>query len=229
MTSQLPSGRGSSRPSHISLVEPLRPEWPSCRPIFAVDRRWTKRVIAAHWSRCPSVHSPGQPGVIRPSGDTQVISVITRPAPPRALDPRWTRWNSPGTPSSALYMSIEETMTRFFSLSGPIRAGVNIAGTLGGAPDSMAVFAIGRAAGGYGGSSPREITARRANSLSIRAANSSSRSLRFAKVIRRDRVSRLKANCAGSCPAYMPMFSNHSSEACAARWVDSTTGLRSAW
>src|SRR5580704_11788986 len=163
MTSQLPSGRGSSRPSHISLVEPLRPEWPSCRPIFAVDRWCTKRVIAAHRSRCSSVHSPGQPGVIRPSGDTQAISVITRPAPPRALDPRWTRWNSPGTPSSALYMSIDETMTRLFSSSGPIRAGVNIAGTLGGyggfvgfpgelgAPDTVAVCAIGRAAGGYGG------------------------------------------------------------------------------
>ena len=37
MTGQLPSGSGSSMPSHISRVEPLRPEWPSCRPIRAVD------------------------------------------------------------------------------------------------------------------------------------------------------------------------------------------------
>ena len=36
MTSQLPARSGSSMPSHISLVEPLRPEWPSCRPILAV-------------------------------------------------------------------------------------------------------------------------------------------------------------------------------------------------
>src|ERR1700730_1330686 len=123
MTSQLPSGSGSSVPSHISPVEPLRPEWPSCRPIFAVDRWWTKRVIAAHRSRCSSVHSPGQPSVIRPSGDTQVISVITRPAPPRALDPRWTRGNSPGTPSSALYMSIDEAGQLFVGAGGRVGAG----------------------------------------------------------------------------------------------------------
>ena len=45
--------------------------------------------------------------------------------------------------------------------------------------------------------------------------------------MRRERVSRLKTSWAGSWSAYIPMFSNHSSEACAARWVDSTTGRRS--
>ena len=67
---------------------------------------------------------------MRPSGDTQTISVITRPAPPRAFEPRWTRWKSPGTPSTAEYMSIGETMTRFFSSSAPIRNGWNIAGAV---------------------------------------------------------------------------------------------------
>ncbi len=103
-------------------------------------------------------------------------------------------------------MSIGETMIRFFSSSGPIRDRLE--------------HRRGR---------PRARPGGRANSASTRAANSGSRSLRFPKVIRRERVSRLKTNCAGSCPAYMPMFSNHSSDACAARWVDSTTGLRSAW
>ena len=46
-------------------------------------------------------------------------------------------------------------------------------------------------------------------------------------MIRRERVSRLKTNWAGSWSAYIPMFSNHSSEAWAARCVDSTTGRRS--
>ena len=46
--------------------------------------------------------------------------------------------------------------------------------------------------------------------------------------MRRERVSRLKQNWVGSWWTYMPMFSNHSSEACAARCVDSTTGRRSA-
>ena len=103
-------------------------------------------------------------------------------------------------------MSIGETMIRFFSSSWPIRTGWNIAGATS-------------------ASGPEQ----RANPASIRAANAASRSFRFSNVIRRDRVIRLKQNVAGSWPAYMPMFSNHSSEACAARWVDSTTGLRSVW
>src|SRR3984885_14766905 len=76
---------------------------------------------------------PVQPGVIRPAGDTQTISVITRPAPPSALLPRCTRWKSPGTPSRALYMSIGETITRLASSSGPSRNGWNIGG-LGSGP-----------------------------------------------------------------------------------------------
>jgi hypothetical protein len=187
-------------PSHISRVEPLRPEWPSWRPIFAVLRSWTKSVTRVHASRCVSFHRPVQPGVMRPSGETQTISVMTRPAPPSALEPRWTTWKSSGTPSTAEYMSIGETMIRFFSSRPPMVNGWNIAGT-----DSVRPWASAK---------PR----------SIRSAKPGSRSLRLSKVIRRDRVSRLKQNCAGSWSAYMPMFSNHSSEACAARWVDSTTG-----
>src|SRR5580700_9036230 len=38
----------------------------------------------------------------------------------------------------------------------------------------------------------------------------------------------LKANCNGSWCTYWPRFSNHSRLACAARCVDTTTGLRSA-
>ena len=45
---------------------------------------------------------------------------------------------------------------------------------------------------------------------------------------RRLRVRMLNANCIGSWSTYWPMFSNHSRLAWAARWVDSTTGRRSA-
>ena len=45
---------------------------------------------------------------------------------------------------------------------------------------------------------------------------------------RRLRVTMLKANWDGSWSAYWPMFSNHSRLAWAARWVDATTGRRSA-
>ena len=125
-------------PSHISRVEPFRPEWPSCRPIRAVDRSWTNAVIRAQESRCSSFHRPVQPGVMRPSGDTHTISVITRPAPPSAFEPRWTRWKSPGTPSTAEYMSIGETMTRFFSSRPPSRNGWNIAGAAASPPGRWA-------------------------------------------------------------------------------------------
>src|ERR1022692_1575807 len=58
----------------------------------------------------------------------QTISVITSPAPPRALLPRCTRWKSPGTPSRAEYMSIGETTTRLASSRPPSRNGWNIGG-----------------------------------------------------------------------------------------------------
>ena len=98
---------------------------------------------------------PAQPGVIRPDGDTQIISVITSPAPPSARAPRWTRWKSVGIPSSAEYMSIGETTTRLASSSRPSRNGWNIGGRTSPVPTSPA------------------------NQRSIPATNSGSRSFRL--------------------------------------------------
>ena len=42
-------------PSHMSLVDALRPEWPSWAPIFAVERAWTKSTISFQLSRWLSV------------------------------------------------------------------------------------------------------------------------------------------------------------------------------
>ena len=53
---------------------------------------------------------------MRPSGDTQVISVITSPAPPTARLPTWTRCHSSGIPSTAEYCAIGDTTTRLASL-----------------------------------------------------------------------------------------------------------------
>ena len=97
-------------------------------PIFAPLRSWTKSVIRRQDSSCSALYIPVQPGVIRPDGETQTISVITRPAPPSALLPRCTRWKSPGTPSRAEYMSIGETITRLASSRPPSRNGWNIGG-----------------------------------------------------------------------------------------------------
>ena len=74
-------------PSHISRVEPLRPAWPSCRQNLVPELAWTKstmRFQAASWA---SSYMPVQPGVMRASFDTSVISVNIRPAPPMAREP----------------------------------------------------------------------------------------------------------------------------------------------
>jgi hypothetical protein len=65
---------------------------------------------------------------MRPSGDTSVISVITRPAPPMARLPRCTRCQSSMVPSSAEYWHIGETTTRFSSTSSRSLSGVNMGG-----------------------------------------------------------------------------------------------------
>src|SRR4030095_8059490 len=77
---------------------------------------------------CSGLYMPVQPGLIRASRLTSVISVITRPAPPTARLPRWTRCQSPGVPSSAEYWHMGETTTRLASTHSRRRNGVNIGG-----------------------------------------------------------------------------------------------------
>ena len=81
---QAPSSSGSSIPSHISLVEPLRPAWPSCRQNLVFDCACTKSTMRFHAASCASLYRPAQPGVMRASFETSVISVNTSPAPPMA-------------------------------------------------------------------------------------------------------------------------------------------------
>ena len=71
---------------------------------------------------------PAQPGEMRPSRDTSVISAITRPAPPAARAVRCTKWKSFGVPSTAEYMHIGDTTTRLASTSSRSLNGANIAG-----------------------------------------------------------------------------------------------------
>jgi hypothetical protein len=87
MMSQPPSSSGRSMPSHINLVAPLRPAWPSCSAILAAELAWTKSTMRRHAACCSSFHRPAQPGVIRASRETQVISVKISPEPPVAREP----------------------------------------------------------------------------------------------------------------------------------------------
>jgi len=87
MTGQLPSGSGASASSHPSCVDPFGPECPSCTPILASVSAWTKSTMRVQAASCAGEYRPVQPGEIRPSGDTHVISVMTSPAPPLARSP----------------------------------------------------------------------------------------------------------------------------------------------
>ncbi len=121
-------------------------------------------------STCSGRYRPVQPRVIRASGETQVISVTISPAPPSARAPRWTRWKSSGVPSSALYMSMGETTTRFSTVIPRSVNGVNIGG--GAFGDSLRL-------------------ARLANQRSTPSRYRLSRSRRFSWLTRWLRVSRL--------------------------------------
>ena len=90
-------------------------------PILASLSRCTNSTIRRHPATWAGRYMPAQPGEMRPSRLTSVISVITRPAPPMARLPRCTRCQSFGCPSSARYWHIEETTIRLGSTSSRSR------------------------------------------------------------------------------------------------------------
>src|SRR4051794_38072799 len=106
-------------------VEPLRPAWASWIPAVA-PWRWTNSTMRAQAACCSAFQSPVSSGEIRPSGVTTVASVKTRPAPPRAKEPRCTRCQSFGTPSTAEYWHIGATHTRLRTVTSRRVIGVNI-------------------------------------------------------------------------------------------------------
>ena len=89
--------------SQPSCVDPLRPEWPSCMQSFAFELAWQKSTMRLNAAACVSFQSPVSAGEMRASGEGQVISTYTRPAPPMARLQRCTKCQSPGTPSTAEY------------------------------------------------------------------------------------------------------------------------------
>ena len=90
---------------------------------------------------------PAQPYVMRAFSDTSVISVITRPAPPTASAPRWTRCQSVGVPSTAEYWHMGDTTERLINVVPRIGNGTNIgagAGSYVGQPWSSAYTRVTR-------------------------------------------------------------------------------------
>ena len=87
ITGQLPSCSGASISSQPSWVEPFGPEWPSWQQILASVSACTKSTMRFQAASCSGAYMPVQPGVMRPSGLTQVISMKTSPAPPLARSP----------------------------------------------------------------------------------------------------------------------------------------------
>jgi hypothetical protein len=84
-----------------------------------------KSTIRVHAACCSSFQSPVSAGLIRPSGTTAVASVNTRPAPPLANEPKWTRCQSFGTPSTAEYWHIGATQTRLRAVTSRRVIGLN--------------------------------------------------------------------------------------------------------
>src|SRR5258708_38673502 len=62
---------------------------------------------------------------MRPAASTAVASIISRPAPPTASEPRCSKCHSLALPSSALYWHIGETTMRLASVSSRKAIGVN--------------------------------------------------------------------------------------------------------
>ncbi len=118
---------------------------------------------------------------MRPSGLTAVLSVMISPAPPTARLPRWTKCQSPTTPSSAEYMHMGETTIRFSSSVPRSRKGVKIGGGVG-----------------LGAGTPACLAALRATHRSTLSTKPGSRTFRLSWVIRSERVSSENANWIGS-------------------------------
>ena len=138
-------------------------------PIFAGLCLRTNSTTRRHAATCSGLYMPVQPGLMRPSRLTSVISVMTRPAPPSARLPRWTRCQSSGMPSSAEYWHIGETTTRFGTTMSRRRNGVNIGG----------------GAGSAGTLTPVWLAALSANHASTCLTKFGSRSRRFSCVMRK--------------------------------------------
>ena len=73
----------------------------------------------ANASSVSSDQRPRSSGLIRPSGNTAVASMIRRPAPERARLPRWIVCQSVARPSSAEYWHIGAITMRLRSSSEP--------------------------------------------------------------------------------------------------------------
>jgi hypothetical protein len=65
---------------------------------------------------CSSFQMPRSLGVMRASGLTELASVMTRPAPPMARLPRWTKCQSLAKPSTEEYSHMGETAMRLGSV-----------------------------------------------------------------------------------------------------------------
>ena len=86
---------------------------------MAAPRALTNATVLVSASACASDQKPRSSGAMRPSAVTAAASVNTRPAPPTARLPRWTRCQSVASPSRASheYWHIGETANRLRNVS----------------------------------------------------------------------------------------------------------------
>ena len=126
MISQARLSGSEPPPSHATSQLAFRPAWASWMAIFASEWLWTKSTTRFQASTCSGLYMPAQPFEIRPSGETSVISVMTRPVPPIARLPRCTTCQSFTVPSTAEYWHIGDMTRRFLTVIPRSVKGVNM-------------------------------------------------------------------------------------------------------
>ena len=146
ISGQLPAGSGSFASSQPSWVEPFGPGVPELqRDLRARCGRGRSRRCAATPRRAPPRTCPAQPGEMRASGDTQVISVNTSAAPPCARRRGGRGESRRGCRRPHEYMRHRRDDDAVLQIRSRSANGVNIGGTAahpragGGEPASIRV------------------------------------------------------------------------------------------
>ena len=128
MIGQLPRSSGRSLPSHISFVDAFATRVTELQADLRVRSRVHEIDDALPRDDVLAAYMPAQPGEMRPSRETSVISAMTSPAPPIARAPRCAKWKSFGVPSLQSTCTSATRRRGFGACSPRSENGVNIGG-----------------------------------------------------------------------------------------------------
>ena len=117
------SGAISMPPSHGAALDALRPAWLIWMHTGTCGaRRRARCSLSASAAWVASSHRPKQPGLMRPTAETAVASMVNRPAPLLSKLVQWLRCQSVAWPFSAEYWHMGATTMRLGKVRGPLGA-----------------------------------------------------------------------------------------------------------